>query len=41
MFEGIKFDSVLNSLSYYDVCEPGLPPYIGHDLFQGVIPYDL
>lgn len=41
MFVGIKFDSMLNSLSYYHVCEPGMPPCIGHDLFEGIIPYDL
>lgn len=40
MYEGIKFDSILNSLSHY-VCEPGMPPCIGHDLFEGIIPYDL
>ncbi|XP_031780303.1 uncharacterized protein LOC100679989 isoform X1 [Nasonia vitripennis] len=40
-FEGIKFDSVFNQLQYYHVCSPGLPPCIGHDLFEGIITYDL
>lgn len=38
---GIKFDSVFNCLKYFHVCQPGLPPCIGHDLFEGVVAYDL
>lgn len=38
---GVKFDSVFNSLSYFHVCQPGLPPCIGHDLFEGIVAYDL
>lgn len=38
---GIKFDSVLNALEYYHVCSPGLPPCLAHDLFEGVVAYDL
>lgn len=38
---GIKFDSPFNQLSYFHVCQPGLPPCLGHDLFEGVIAYDL
>ena len=40
-FEGIKFDSVFNQLKYYHVCAPGLAPCIGHDLFEGIVTYDL
>lgn len=32
-FKGVKFNSVLNTLNYYHVCEPGLPPCLAHDLF--------
>ncbi|KAL7297210.1 hypothetical protein TKK_0009616 [Trichogramma kaykai] len=39
--KGIKFNSIFNQLKYYHVCAPGLPPWIGHDLFEGVIAYDL
>jgi hypothetical protein len=38
---GVKVDSVLNSLLYFHVCAPGLPPCVGHDLFEGVIDADL
>lgn len=38
---GIKFDSLFNELTYYHVCQPGLPPCLGHDLFEGVVAYDL
>jgi len=39
--EGVKAESVFNSLRSYHVCQPGLPPCIAHDLFEGVVPYDL
>lgn len=38
---GIKFDSLFNSLSMFHVCQPGLPPCLGHDLFEGVVASDL
>lgn len=38
---GIKFNSIFNSLSYFHVCFPGMPPCIGHDVFEGIVPYDL
>lgn len=38
---GLKFDSVFNSLAFFHVCQPGLPPCIGHDLFEGVVAPDL
>ena len=38
---GVKFSSPLNELSYFHVCQPGLPPCIAHDIFEGVIAFDL
>lgn len=38
---GVKFNSVFNSLTFFHVCQPGLPPCIGHDLFEGVVASDL
>lgn len=38
---GIKFDSLFNELSFFHVCQPGLPPCIGHDLFEGIVASDL
>jgi hypothetical protein len=40
-FQGIKKKSVLNELAHFHVCTPALPPCIGHDLFEGIIPSDL
>ncbi len=34
---GIKFESIFNELTYFHVCEPGLPPCLGHDLFKGIL----
>lgn len=39
--KGIKRDSPLNKLDYFHVCNPGLPPCIAHDLFEGIVSYDL
>lgn len=39
--QGIKFNSIFNKLQYFHVCAPGLPPCIGHDLFEGVVAFDL
>lgn len=39
--EGVKFKSVFNSLKYFNVCLPGLPPCLGHDIFEGVLSYDV
>lgn len=39
--QGVKFDSVFNDLNYYHVCRGGLPPCLGHDLFEGVVNYDV
>lgn len=38
---GIKSDSLLNTTESYHVCNPGLPPCIAHDLFEGVVQFDL
>ena len=40
-FKGIKRASVFNSLRYFHVCNLGLPPCLGHDLFEGIVRYDL
>lgn len=40
-FEGILYSSLFNKLKHFHVCRPGLPPCIGHDLFEGVCDYDL
>lgn len=39
--KGMYGDSIFNTLKYFHVCQPGLPPCIGHDLFEGVVAYDL
>jgi hypothetical protein len=39
--EGIKENSIFNDLMHFHVCLPGLPPCLGHDLFEGVIAYDM
>ena len=39
--EGVKFNSVFNSLKYFNICQPGLPPCLGHDIFEGVLSYDV
>ena len=38
---GIKTKSCLNKLKYYNICNPGLPPCIAHDLFEGFAKRDL
>lgn len=40
-YQGVKLNSKFDDLSSYHVCEPGLPPCLGHDLFEGVVAYDL
>ena len=34
---GIKFSSIFNKLKFFHVCKPGLPPCLGHDLFEGIV----
>lgn len=41
MHQGIKSNSVLNKLTHFHVCAPGLPPCLAHDLFEGIVDYDL
>jgi len=41
LHEGVKGNSVLHSLNHFHVCSPGLPPCLGHDFFEGIVPYDL
>lgn len=38
---GIKSKSVFNTLKAFHVCQAGLPPCLGHDLFEGVLSYDV
>ena len=38
--DGIKFSSIFNELKFFHVAYPGLPPCLGHDLFEGVVQYD-
>ncbi|KAK6186387.1 hypothetical protein SNE40_008431 [Patella caerulea] len=38
---GIKSECLFHNLLGFHVCNPGLPPCIGHDLFEGVVKYDL
>lgn len=33
--------TVFNTLKFSHVCQAGLPPCLGHDLFEGVVAYDL
>lgn len=39
--KGIKVNSDFNNLKSYHVCQPGLPPCLGHDIFEGVLSYDV
>lgn len=38
---GVKFDSIFIELKHFHVCQPGLPPCLGHDLFEGIVSTDL
>jgi len=40
-YRGVKSESILNSLSYFHVANPGLPPCLAHDMFEGIIQKDL
>lgn len=40
-YEGIKSKSIFNDLQYFHVSSPSLPPCIGHDIFEGIVPLDL
>ena len=38
---GVKFSSPFNELNYFHVCNPALPPCIAHDIFEGVVSFDV
>uniref|UniRef100_A0A1B0D2M7 Uncharacterized protein n=1 Tax=Phlebotomus papatasi TaxID=29031 RepID=A0A1B0D2M7_PHLPP len=38
---GVKFNSIFNELTHYKITNPGMPPCIAHDFFEGIIPLDL
>ena len=38
---GINRSSSLNDLTYYHVCDYGLPPDVMHDILEGYLPYTL
>lgn len=40
-FKGISGNSPLNNLQHYHVSNPGLAPCIAHDLFEGVVAFDM
>lgn len=40
-YKGVKKNSLLNTLSGFHVCMPGLPPCLGHDLLEGIVNYDM
>ncbi|CAN7999366.1 unnamed protein product, partial [Ixodes hexagonus] len=40
-YMGVKHDSPFNKLSTFHVCPSGLPPCLGHDLFEGIVDYDV
>ena len=39
--DGVKFSSIFNELQFFHVSYPGLPPCLAHDLFEGIVQYDL
>lgn len=39
--KGVKCNSVLNNCQYFNICNPGLPPCLAHDIFEGVVQYDI
>lgn len=39
--QGVKSNSVFNSLENFHVCNPGLPPCLAHDLLEGITAFDL
>lgn len=38
---GIKSDSKFNELAFFHVCNSGLPPCLGHALFESIVSHDL
>ena len=41
MCHGIKSNSSFNEIPGFHVAKPGLPPCIAHDIYEGVLSYDL
>lgn len=39
--KGVKANSCLNELSFFHVCQPGLPPCLAHDILEGILQYDM
>lgn len=39
--QGVKHESIFNALQYFHICSPGLPPCLGHDLFEGIVSSDV
>lgn len=39
--KGVKSNSPLNELEHFHVCNIGLPPCLAHDLFEGIVAYDM
>lgn len=39
--KGNKVNSVFNNLETFHVCQPFLSPCLGHDLFEGIVSYDV
>lgn len=39
--KGVKCNSCLNELNHYHVCNPGLPPCVAHDIFEGIGKHDM
>lgn len=40
-YKGIKVNTVFNALKSFHVCHPGLPPCLGHDIFDDVLSYNV
>lgn len=41
IIECVKYDFIFNQLKPCHVCHPGLPPWLGHNLFKGIMSADL
>lgn len=41
IYKGVRRSSELNNLKYYHVDGQGLPPCMAHDIFEGILEYDL
>lgn len=40
-YEGIKSNSPFNKCKFFQIAQPGLPPCIAHDIYEGFLAYDL